>query len=148
MRDSNENMIELLDVSCEKNIYSSLIRHKIGNKELKLRFSIVSSDYRRLRYILQFRPWENTGFAKYRYFFFLSFGSDEQNDKLGFITVRVEQLDMHKQFDFIISKKYFSNLLWFNSLKDTELIEEMIEEWKQWRLLHFKIAILLNKKGL
>jgi hypothetical protein len=127
MRDSNENMIELLDASCENNIYSSLIRHKIGDKVLKLRFSIVSSDYRRLRYILQFRPWENTGFAKYRYFFAHSFRLDH-DFKSGLISVRVEQLDRDKQFEFIISKKYYENLLWFNSLKDTQLIKEMIEE--------------------
>ncbi|MDQ1088429.1 hypothetical protein QE390_002975 [Siphonobacter sp. SORGH_AS 1065] len=63
MRDTNENMIELIDVSKFDNVYASIIRHKIANKELKLRFGIDSIDYGYLKRILEFRPFDNTGVA-------------------------------------------------------------------------------------
>lgn len=128
MRDTNENMIELIDVSKFDNVYASIIRHKIANKELKLRFGIDSIDYGYLKRILEFRPFDNTGVAPYRYFFALSYRKDSDNENSGYIAVRVEQLDRHKQYEFMTSRKYIANILWFNSLTDTKQIEQMIEK--------------------
>ena len=126
MRDTNEGMIELLDASNEDNIYSAVIRHKISDEELKLRFSIEQADYARLKRILEFRPFENLGFAPYKYFFALSYHKDTENQELVHTGIRVEQLDRHKQFEFVVSIKFLSNILWFYSLKDKELIEQMV----------------------
>ena len=90
MRDSNENMIELLDASKADNIYSSVIRHSINEQNLKLRFGIENSDFYRLKRILDFRPFENTGVAPYRYFFALSYRDNPDNKNSAFISVRVE----------------------------------------------------------
>ncbi len=128
MRDNNENMIELLDISDSENIYSSVIRTKISGENLKLRFGIEFSDYERLKNILQFRPFENTGVARYRFFFTLSYRKDVNNDTLAFVNVRVEQLDRHKEYEFCVSKKYLSNILWFHSLTNKKEVEKMIEE--------------------
>ena len=127
MRDTNENMIELLNVSNSDNICTSLIRHKISGEELNLRFGIDIKDFGHLKKILAFRPYENTGVAPYRYFFALSYRIDTDNKDIAFTAVRVEQLDRHKQFEFKISKKYIANILWFNSLTDKNQIEKMIE---------------------
>jgi hypothetical protein len=127
MRDSNENMIELLNVSKTDNIHSSLIRHKISGEELNLRFGIDPIDFGHLKKILDFRPYENTGVAPYRYFFALAYRNDPDNNDLAYTDIRVEQLDRHKQYEFKISKKYIANILWFNSLTDTKQIEQMIE---------------------
>ena len=128
MRDTNENMIELLNVSRTDNIYSSTIRDKISNEELNLRFSIDPIDFGHIKRILEFRPFENTGVSPYRYFFVLAYRDDPDNNNLTWTTIRVEQLDRHKQFEFKISKKYIANILWFNSLTDKKLIEQMIEK--------------------
>lgn len=128
MRDSNENMIELLKASKADNVYSSLIRHAINGETLKLRFGIEQSDFSRLKRILEFRPYEDTGVAPYRYFFALSYRNNPDNEKLAFISVRVEQLNRHKQYEFELSKKYIANLLWFNELTDIKEIEELIEK--------------------
>jgi hypothetical protein len=128
MRDTHEGMIELLDASHTDNVYSAVIRHKIADKVLKLRFAIDISDYGRLKHILQFRPFENTGLAPYRYFFPLSYRKDIENQEIAHIAVRVEQLDRHKQYEFETSIKFVSNLLWFNSLADTKPIEQMIQQ--------------------
>ena len=128
MRDTNEGMIELLGVSDNDNIYSSVIKLKISNEELNLRFGIECSDYARLKSILQYRPFENTGVAPYRYFFSLSYGKKPEKEGLGFIKVRVEQLDRHKEYEFCLSVRYISNILWFRSLKDKSKIEQMIEK--------------------
>lgn len=128
MRDTNENMIELLEVSRDNGIYSSLIKHKINEEDLKIRFSIDPVDYGNLRNILNFRPYENTGLAKYRYFFSLSYRKDSENTDLAYMYVRVEQADRHKQYEFKVSKKYVSNILWFKSLTDKKDIEAMIEK--------------------
>ena len=128
MRDSNENMIELLDASKADNIYSSVIRHSINGQDLKLRFGIENSDLSRLKRILDFRPFENTGVAPYRYFFALSYRDNPNNENSAFISVRVEQLDRHKQFEFELGKKYISNLLWFDGLTETKEIEQLIEK--------------------
>lgn len=126
MRDTNEGMIELLDASNEDNIYSAVIRHKISDEELKLRFSIEQADYARLMRILEFRPFENLGFVPYKYFFALSYYKDTENKGLVHTDIRVEQLDRHNQFEFVLSIKFLSNILWFHSLKDKELIEHMV----------------------
>ena len=128
MRDNNENMIELLDVSKAENIYSSLIRNTINGENLNLRFGIEKSDYARLKRILEFRPFENTGVAPYRYFFALSYGPDSENEKIAIISVRVEQLERNKQYEFELSKKYISNILWFNEINDKKEIEQLIEK--------------------
>jgi len=127
MRDTNENMIELIDVSKTDNIYSSLIRHKIADEEIKLRFGIEPSDYGHLKRILEFRPFENTGVSPYHYYFALSYRKDPRNNDLVYIAVRVEQLNRHKQYEFKVSKKCISNILWFNSLTDKKQVEKMIE---------------------
>jgi hypothetical protein len=127
MRDTNENMIELLNVSNTDNIYSSLIRHKISGEELNLRFGIDPIDFGHLKRILEFRPFEDTGVSPYRYFFALAYRNDSDNSDLTFTDIRVEQLDRHKQFEFKVSKKYIANILWFNSQADKKLIEQMIE---------------------
>jgi hypothetical protein len=128
MRDTNDKMIELLDVSRTDNIYSSLIRHKISDEELNLRFGIDPIDFGHLKRILEFRPFENTGVAPYHYFFALSYRNDPANNDLAYTDIRVEQFDKHKQYEFKISKKYIANILWFNSLTDKEQIEKMIEK--------------------
>ena len=128
MRDTNENMIELIDVSKTDNIYSSLIRHKISDEKLNLRFGIEPVDYGYLKRILEYRPFENTGVSPYRYFFALSYRKDSENIDLAYIKVRVEQLNRHKQYEFKVSKKYVSNILWFNSLTDKKQVEQMIEK--------------------
>ncbi len=87
-----------------------------------------SSDLSRLKRILDFRPFENTGVGPYRYFFALSYRNNPDNDKSAFISVRVEQLDRHKQFEFELGKKYISNLLWFDGLTETKEIEQLIEK--------------------
>lgn len=69
MRDTNEGMIELIDVSKNDNIYSSLIRHRVFGEELKLRFGIERMDYGHLKRVLEFRPFEDTAVSPYRYFF-------------------------------------------------------------------------------
>ena len=128
MRDTNDKMIELLDVSRTDNIYSSLIRHKISEEELNLRFGIDPIDFGHLKRILEFRPFENIGVAPYHYFFALSYRNDPDNNDLAYTDIRVEQFDKHKQYEFKISKKYIANILWFNSLTDKKQIEKMIEK--------------------
>jgi hypothetical protein len=128
MRNTNENMIELLNVSNTDNIYSSLIRNNINDEELNLRFGVDQRDFGHLKRILDFRPYENTGVAPYRYFFTLSYRNDQDNNDLIFAHIKVEQLDRHKQYEFKVSKKYIANILWFNSLADKKQIEQMIEK--------------------
>lgn len=129
MRDNNEGMIELLDISKSDNIYSSLIRMNVSGEYVKVRFGIETSDYNRLRRILEFWPFENTGAGKYRYFFTGGAGKDPDNEKLASIGVRVEQLDRHKQYEFCVSRWYASNIIWFYERTDKKEIDaKMIEE--------------------
>ena len=128
MRDNHDDMVELLDVENTNNLLSSIIQHKINGEILKLRFGIISGDYSRLKRILEFRPYENTGVASYRYFFALSYRNDPNDENLAFISVRVEQLYRHKQYEFLLSKKYISNLLWFNQLTDKKDVQKLIEK--------------------
>jgi len=113
-------MIELLDVNKEKNIYSSTILHKIEGKELKLNFGIEKSDFSRLKRILEFQPFQNGGFGKYRYFFATKYGNHSEQKELSIINIRVEQLKVNKEFEFELSKKYISNLLWLNEIESSQ----------------------------
>jgi hypothetical protein len=128
MRDTNEDMIELIDAYNNDNITSCVIKHKICGEDLKLRFGIDYADYGQLKTILQFRPFENTGVAKYRYFFPLTYSKDPFDENLAQTAIRVEQLDIHKQFEFTVSRKFLSHILWFFEVTDKKLIESMIEE--------------------
>ena len=128
MRDTNENMIELLDVSNKNRIYSSLITHEINGEKLRLRFGIDISDYGLIKRILEFRPFENTGVAPYHYFFSLSYRKNTEKEGIAYTKIRVEQLDQHKQYEFELSSKYISNLLWFNSITSKKEVEKLIEK--------------------
>lgn len=126
MRDKHENMIELLDVSKAENIYFSLIRHTLNGEKLNLRFGIEKNDYPRLKRILEFRPFENTGVAPYRYFFPLTYRPDSEDEQIAHFSVRIEQLERNKQCEFELSKKFISNILWFNQRNDKKEIEQLI----------------------
>lgn len=124
MRDNHNGLIELIGVSNANNIYSCIICLEINGEHLKLRFSIESIDYISLLKIMQFKPFENTGFAPYRYFFHLSYRKRENN--MATTSIWVEQQRVHKTFEFNITQKLITNLLWFNSLTDSESIKELI----------------------
>jgi hypothetical protein len=128
MRDSNDQMIELLDVKYEQNVYSSLVRHSINKEQLRIRFSIIPIDYGRLKKIFQFRPFENTGVAPYRYFFTYSYSKDSEDEDLASMDIRVEQLGNHKNYNFPMSRKYISNLLWINTITDKRQLDHLIEK--------------------
>jgi len=121
-------MIQLLDASNKDNIFSALIRHKIAGEDLMLRFAIDEADYGRLKLILGFRPFENTGVSLYRYFFALSHHKDSENQELAHTAIRVEQLDRHKQYEFLLTRKLLSNILWVDLLSDKKEIEQLIEK--------------------
>lgn len=126
MRDTNEHMIELLDTFKEGNLYCAIIQHTIAGETLKLRFGILPLDFGHLKRILEFRPFENTGVAPYRYFFALSYYKDEENKQLAHSAIRVEQLNRHKQYMFVTSINFLSNILWFSTLTEKKDIEAMI----------------------
>lgn len=128
MRDSNEKMIELLDVNNASEVYSALIAHTINGTKFKLRFGIDKTTYVCLKRILQFRPFENTAIGKYRYFFSLSYRLNLYKKDVVYCIIRVEQVKTHKQFELEVTKDFVANLLWFYDLKDTELIQEMITD--------------------
>lgn len=127
MRDNHKNMIELLGASKENNVFSCLIRHQIQGKLLQLRFGIPTKDYSRLKKILQFRPYQDTGVAAYRYFFVWSYRDNPEDESLAFIAVHVEQLDRHKQYEFLLSKKVIANLLWFYKVTNPKEVAHLIE---------------------
>ncbi|WP_420577981.1 hypothetical protein [Ekhidna sp.] len=126
MRDTNEHMIELLDTSRTNNAYSATVQLEVDGTPYKVKFGIQIPDYSNLKRILEYRPFENTGVAPYRYFFALSYSNDSTNEELANIAVRVEQLGQHKQYEFTVTKKFIANLLWFNELENIEPIHELI----------------------
>lgn len=117
----------MLSALSENNMYSCVVHHIIGGEQLKLRFAIQPVDYLYLKKILEFKPFENTGVAPYRYFFALAYGKGDDENSAR-MSVRVEQLNDHKQYTFTISRKFISNLLWFNSLTDKKEVMPLIEE--------------------
>ena len=127
MRNTNENMIELLEVTRNNEILSALIRQTINQDNLKIRFGINLTDYNYLIRILEYRPFENTGVGSYKYYFVSSYRKDTENSDLCYVNIRVEQLERHKQYEFKISQKLMANILWFFSLTDKNEIEKMIE---------------------
>jgi hypothetical protein len=127
MRDTNENMIELLEVAKENEILSALIRQTINQDNLKIRFGINSADYGYLKRILEYRPFEDTGVGSYKYYFVSSYRKDKENSDLCYVNIRIEQLEKHKQYEFTISQKLMANILWFFSLTDKKEVEKMIE---------------------
>ena len=128
MRDNHQDMVELLEVSRKDGIYAALVRHVIDGKDYNIRFGIQSSDYNKLKRILEFRPFENTGAGAYRYFFARSYRPDGTSEKLIHIGVRVEQLNRSKQYEFEVSKAFVANILWFQQLKNTDEIQDLIQE--------------------
>ncbi len=124
MRDTNENMIEIVGVSDDKYIFSSTVRFILENEQLTVTFGIDEVDIKYIKKIIEFRPFEHTGVARYKYFFALG-GGKLEND-LAKIDVRVEQLNNHKQFDFTVTRKYLSNLWWFYEVKDKDLLSSYV----------------------
>jgi hypothetical protein len=111
MRDSSNGMIEFLEVRKTENVYSSLIVVEKNLEKIKLQFGIDSLDYTLLKKIFEFRPFENTNVETYKYFFTFSYRKDDNNSELAFADIRIEQNVKNKQFEFILSRKFISNLL-------------------------------------
>lgn len=65
--------------------------------------------------------------SPYRYFFALSYRIDDHDRNIIYVHIRVGQLNVHKEYEFKISRKYIANIMWFKSLTDKKLIEEMIQ---------------------
>ena len=128
MRESNKNRIELLVITKNKDILSALVRQSLNQENLKVRFGINLADYNHLKRILDYRPFENTGFGPYRYYFVLSYRKDNGSSDLCYTNIRVEQLDRHKQYEFKISQKLMSDILWLYAVTDMKEIETMIEK--------------------
>lgn len=127
MRDTHDNMIEIVSVSNDNNINRATIRLNLEEEILTLQFSIQPEDYGYVKKILTFRPFENTGVAPYKYYFALSYSkSSESNKESALIDVRVEQLKQHKQFAFEVSRKFVSNLLWFSETNDKSKFKDLI----------------------
>ena len=128
MTDSSDGMIELLKVEKNESNFSSLIVIEKNTEKIKLQFGIESFDYRMLQKVLEFRPFENLSVGNYSYFFTFSYRKDEKNSELAFAEIRVEQNEKNKRFEFVFSRKYISNLLWFESLTDKKEIEKFMTE--------------------
>jgi hypothetical protein len=126
MRDTNENMIEILNATKDNHLCFSTIQLPLNGEVLKLKFGVEPIDYPLIKKILDFKPYENTGVAPYRYFYTKSYRKDSDNELLAYAYVRVEQLKNHKQFEFHIGKKYLANLIWFGEIKDKKIIEKFI----------------------
>lgn len=124
MRDNHDGLIELLEVSNDDNIYSCVISLTVGYEKLKLRFGINTTDYVNLLRISQFRPFENTAFTPYRYFFTGSYRKKENN--MAALSIRVEQHRMHKNYEFDVTQTFVSNILWFYSVEDIELVKDLV----------------------
>ena len=118
-------MIELIDVSKEKNIFSSTVLHKIESQKIKINFGIEKSDFSKLKRILEYQPFQSGGFGKYRYFFATKYRNHPNQKELSFINVRVEQLKTNKEYEFELSKKYISNLLWLNEISDIKEVNHL-----------------------
>lgn len=127
MRETNENMIELLEVSRSNDILSVLVRQNINQENLKVRFGISLVDFNCLKRILDYRPFENSGVGLYRYYFVLSYRKDPKNLDMCYMKIRIEQLDRDKQYEFLVSQKLMANILWLDTLTDKNEIETMIE---------------------
>jgi len=120
-------MIQLLDAFKKEDNYFSVIQFELNNEILKLRFGIIESDFGHLKQILEYRPFENTGFAPYQYYFAQSYQFVDDHKELLITKIKVEQLSRNKQFEFKLSKQYLSNLAWFRTFKDkSELIDFII----------------------
>lgn len=126
MNDAITRMIELKDAIKLDNHYFLIIGRYFEGKCYTLKFGILEADYSKLRYILTYRPFENTGVGAYKYFFTLSYQKNGESAGISIITVRVEQLKQHKNFQFPMGNKCISNLLWFHELKDVETMKQFI----------------------
>jgi hypothetical protein len=119
MRDSSAGMIEIVDSLKMGDTYFSVIRLSLNDELFTLKFGISADDYSRIRNIVTFRPFENSGAGEYRYYFAKSYS---RGYVLSKISVRVEQLKQHKQFEFPVSKGYIANLLWFGQIKERAIL--------------------------
>jgi hypothetical protein len=126
MRDTSENMIEILEATKENELYFSTIKLTLNGEALKLKFGVEPTDFLTVKKVLEFRPFSDTGVAPYKYFYARSYRKDLNNPSLAFADFRVEQLTNHKQFEFQIGKKFLANLRWFEETKDTSLFEKLI----------------------
>ena len=69
MRDSKEEMIELLNVSREDQTHSVDLGLVLDDQAVQVRIGIEPSDFQHLRRILEFRPFLDTAAGPYSYFF-------------------------------------------------------------------------------
>jgi len=124
MRDSNEGMIEIVGSQKNDSSYFSIIRLVWNSKDYTLKFGIVEEDYLNIKNIISFRPFENTGFSAYSYFFSGSYQKDHPTKGDSTMSVKVEQQNKSKQYYFKISTGYIANLIWFKQVDDQAILEQ------------------------
>lgn len=120
--------IEIIDAyKIEDNCFS-VISLTLNGETFTLRFGVHPEEYSRLRYIITFRPFENTSVGKYRYFTLGNGGKDEHSKNFSLISIRVDQLKQTKQFMLPIGPKYLANIWWFREIKDRKISEPFLLE--------------------
>ena len=127
MQNANTWMIELVDAEKIDEHCFSIIQLQLEGTYYKLKFGITPDDYQKLRYILTYRPFENTGVGPYRYVQ-ASYQKDGVSKDVSLVSIRIQQAKQQKNFILPLGNHCLANLLWFRDIKNKTLLEPFIVE--------------------
>ena len=116
MRDTHDQMPEILDAYERGETYFGSVRVTIDDETRDLEFGVPIEDYKALRHILQTRPFDQLPGIQYRHFIAGSIGRLGENR--ASINIRIEQGHNGRQVTFEVPLSLARNLYWFFQLKD------------------------------
>jgi hypothetical protein len=122
MRDTNRNMIKLIDCYKINDRCFGRVSIHLDNNDIKLKFGIDYDSYLGFKRVIQYRPFDNVTNQSYQHYF-----SGAYNRHTEEITVRVEQGNTHKQFKIKTTKSLIANLLWFQGIENISQVQHLLD---------------------
>lgn len=116
MRDNHDRMPELLTAYERDGNFFGAVAVTLAAECRQFEFGVPRGDYIALRRILQYRPFDQLPGVQYRYF--LASSAFRKPDGDIEVSIRIEQNDTARQFQFEVPESLGRNLFWFAQLTD------------------------------
>ena len=122
MRDSNKEMVKLINCGKINDRYFARVSIHIDFKEIKLKFGIDRDSYIAFRRAIEYRPFDNFTNQPYFHYFAGSF-----NKHTNEMVIRVEQGNNHKQFWIKSSWRLITSLRWILENHEIDKIQYLLD---------------------
>ncbi len=125
MRDNHDRMPELLAAYERDGNFFGAVAVTLAEGCRQFEFGVPRGEYIALRRILQYRPFDQLPGLQYRYFLASTAFRTPKGDIE--VSIRIEQGDTSRQYQFQVPQSLGRNLFWFAQLTDFAAASHLTE---------------------